>query len=177
MAQVEAHLQAEEKAQEQVQEKGIRLMQGIVKYGPYGSSSPQNFDWQLLHAERFTRVTIRHGWIVDAIQFNVRRPDGSTKLVKFGGNGGSQSHIDLRPSENVLGFSGKSGFYIGSYPVIAQIYVHTNERTLGPYGSASNVTNVTDFYSPIQARHPLVGVFGRANTFLESLGVALRFNN
>jgi jacalin-like lectin domain-containing protein len=68
--------------------------QGIVKYGPYGSSSPQNFDWQLLHAERFTRVTIRHGWIVDAIQFNVRRPDGSTKLVKFGGNGGSQSHVN-----------------------------------------------------------------------------------
>ncbi|XP_057528404.1 uncharacterized protein LOC130807266 [Amaranthus tricolor] len=174
MAQVEAQFQAEEQAQE----KGVLLKQGTVRYGPYGSSSPQNFDWQLLHGERFIRVSIRHGWIVDAIGFRARRPDGGNRDVHFGGNGGNQSHIDLRPSEIVLGFSGKSAYSIGANQVvIAQIYVHTNERTLGPYGSATDVTNVTDFYSPIRVDRPLVGVFGRCGRYLESVGVILRLNN
>ena len=65
-----------------------------MRYGPYGSSSPQNFDWQLLHGERFIRVSIRHGWIVDAIGFRARRPDGGNRDVHFGGNGGNQSHVN-----------------------------------------------------------------------------------
>lgn len=86
--------------------------------------------------------------------------------------------IDLRSSESVLGFSGKIGYSIGpKHDVIAKIFVHTSQRTPGPYGNATNVSNVVDFQSPIGANRPLVGNFGRRNSFLESLRVKLRVNN
>lgn len=65
----------------------------IEQYGPYGSQLPENYRFQLAEGEKFCQVTVRHGYIVDAIGFKVAKPDGSTYSVSFGGNGGQESKV------------------------------------------------------------------------------------
>lgn len=84
----------------------------------------------------------------------------------------------MRPFEIVIGFNGKFSYSIDSNIVfIAQICVQTKEGTFRPYGGAINVTNVNDFFSPMCVDCPVVGVFGRCDRYLESLGVILWYYN
>ncbi|CAO2833612.1 unnamed protein product [Amaranthus hypochondriacus] len=151
--------------------------QPIVQYGPYGSQVTQTYSWQVSDSDRISQVIVRHGYIVDAVGFQLTRPDGSTHNVQFGGNGGTASTISLKSGEYVTGFSGQYGYDKDRKQVgIAKIKVYTNmnPQGYGPYGLAEDVDNITNFESPLQYGWPLVGVFGAADGYLESIGVFLR---
>ncbi|CAO2833610.1 unnamed protein product [Amaranthus hypochondriacus] len=155
----------------------MKQAQPIVQYGPYGSQVTPTYNWQVSDSDRITQVIVRHGYIVDAVGFQLTRPDGSTHNVQFGGNGGSESIISLKSGEYVTGFSGQYGYYAdGNEVTIAKIKVYTNlnPQGYGPYGLAEDVNNITNFESPLQYGWPLAGVFGAANQYLESIGVFLR---
>ncbi|XP_057529511.1 horcolin-like [Amaranthus tricolor] len=152
--------------------------QVIEQYGPYGSQLPENYRFQLAEGEKFCQVTVRHGYIVDAIGFKVAKPDGSTYSVSFGGNGGQESKIDFVDGEYLIGVSGTYGNYQDQKDqcLIATLKIHTNlnPNGYGPYGQGKDVTNVQKFNSPMLIDGPMVGVFGRHNNYLESLGVLIR---
>ncbi|KAL2944842.1 Mannose/glucose-specific lectin, partial [Bienertia sinuspersici] len=155
--------------------QAIAKKQVIEPYGPYGSQLPENYRMQLEEGDRITEVTIRHGAIVDAIGLTVAKKNGNTVYQQFGGNGGAPAKIVLEDGEYLTRISGTYGNYQyqENEVVVGSITIHTNLKPIGygPYGKNGSVENVQKFTSPEQSDGPIVGVFGRNNKYLESVGV------
>ncbi|CAO2835858.1 unnamed protein product [Amaranthus hypochondriacus] len=146
----------------------------IESYGPYGSKLPNNFCMQLEDGERITKIKLTHGWIMDSIGFVIAKPGKDFANVNFGGVGGSQSEITLRNGEYLIRISGTYGYDKGrKQDEIGSLKIHTNlcPAGYGPYGLALDVETAYDFSSPHLIDGPIVGVFGRSNNHLESIGV------
>ncbi|KAL2944814.1 Horcolin [Bienertia sinuspersici] len=111
---------------------------------------------QLEKGDRITEVTIRHGAIVDAIGLTVAKKYGNTVYQQFGGNGGAPAKVYT--------------YYICSI----SFYFDRLCSEDGEYLTRISVENVQKFTSPEQSDGPLVGVFGRNNKYLESVGVLIR---
>ncbi|KMT09551.1 hypothetical protein BVRB_6g130120 [Beta vulgaris subsp. vulgaris] len=127
--------------------------QVIEQYGPYGSQLPENYRVQLVDGERFTKLT---------------RPPTNTHFV---------NQIVLKDGEYLTGVSGTYGYDIDRKQVdVATLKIHTNfnSQGYGPYGQGIDVDNLTDFASPNIIDGPVVGVFGRSDGFIESIGVLVR---
>ncbi|KMT12794.1 hypothetical protein BVRB_4g088880 [Beta vulgaris subsp. vulgaris] len=142
--------------------------------GPYGSQLPQNYDMQLEDGECVREVIIRHGFVVDAIGFLIAKLGGGTTTKIFGGDGGEESKIVLKDGEYLTRFSGKHGCDKDSKQcMVAMLKIHTNicPTGYGPYGLGREIDNLLDFSSPLPPEGPIVGIFGRYNNYLESLGV------
>lgn len=60
--------------------------------------------------------------------------------------------------------------------LVATLKIHTNlnPNGYGPYGQGKDVPNPQKFSSPMLIDGPMVGVFGRHNNYLESVGVLIR---
>ena len=147
----------------------------IEQYGPYGSQCPENYSFQLKEGEHIKEVIIRHGFIVDAIGFVVAKPCGGTYTTMFGGSCGNESRIVLKCGEKITRISGTYGNYKYQHNqcLIASIKIHTNQcpQGYGPYGQAKGVECAQAFSTPCQLDGPIVGVFGRHNNYLESVGI------
>ncbi|CAO2833616.1 unnamed protein product [Amaranthus hypochondriacus] len=151
--------------------------QPIVQYGPYGSQVTQTYNWKVSDSERISAVTVNHGYVVDAIGFELTKPDGSKYNVRFGSNTPNPANIPMKSGEYPTGFSGQYGYdrdrkQVGIVKI--KVYTNLNPQGYGPYGLAEDVDNITNFESPLQYGWPLVGVFGAADDYLESIGVFLR---
>ncbi|KAL2938891.1 Mannose/glucose-specific lectin [Bienertia sinuspersici] len=157
----------------------ISPKQVIEPYGPYGSQFPENYHLQLEEGERITEVTIRHEAIVDAIGLTVAKKDGNTVYQQFGGNGGGPSKIVLSDGEYLTRISGAyaKSTYQEDELVVSTITIHTNLKPIGygPFGKSNvNVKDVQKFTSPEQTDGPIVGVFGRCNKYVNSIGVLIQ---
>ncbi|XP_048493771.1 protein GOS9-like [Beta vulgaris subsp. vulgaris] len=156
--------------------------QVIEQYGPYGSQLPENYRVQLADGEHFTKLTVDSGFVVDGIKFEIAKPDGRTRTVQIGGSGPpSSTHfvnkIVLKNGEYLTRVSGTYGYDRDRKQVgVATLKIHTNlnPQGYGPYGKGKNVDNLTCFSSPNKTDSPVVGVFGRCNANIESIGVLLR---
>ncbi|XP_010686275.2 protein GOS9 [Beta vulgaris subsp. vulgaris] len=155
----------------------------IEQYGPYGSQLPENYRVQLADGERFTKVSVEHGYVVDAFKFEIAKPDGTTRTEWVGyGSPPTETHhisqIVLQDGEYLTKFSGKFGTDVPRNQFgIATLKIHTNfnRAGYGPYGLGGwGMDNLTDFSSPDITDGPVVGVFGRHHIALNSVGVFVR---
>ncbi|KAL2944818.1 Mannose/glucose-specific lectin [Bienertia sinuspersici] len=152
--------------------------QVIESYGPYGSLLPENYRMQLEEGDRITELTIRQGDIVDAIGLTIAKKAGSVVYQQFGGNGGTPAKVVLSDGEYLTRISGTYGNYkhLANEIVVGTITIHTNLKPTGygPFGKNKSVENIQKFTSPEQSGSLIVGVFGRSNKYLESIGVLIR---
>ncbi|XP_021741017.1 protein GOS9-like isoform X2 [Chenopodium quinoa] len=151
----------------------------IEQYGPYGSQCPENYSFQLQEGESIKEVIVRHGFIVDAIGFVVAKPCGGTYTKMFGGTCGNESKIVLKCGEKITGISGTNGNYKYQHNqcVIATMKIHTNfcPTGYGPFGQGKGIEcSAKEFKSPMPLDGPVVGVFGRHNNYLESVGIFVK---
>lgn len=105
-----------------------------------------------------TRLTIRHGEYIDALQITY----GSTTGPKHGGDGGSESEISLASGEKIIAVVGRCGTYVDQLQFVTQ----KSDGTLssyGPYGGHGG--------SPFFIIGSIAGFFGRAGTYLDGIGV------
>ncbi|XP_057249731.1 uncharacterized protein LOC130590955 [Beta vulgaris subsp. vulgaris] len=154
------------------------LMEGhvIESYGPYGSKRLQNYCMQLRANDRISEVRVMHGYIVNAIEFMIANLHTGSTIVKLGGNGQKESKIVLEDVEFITRISGAYGYDRDrKQEGIAALMIHTNLCPVGygPYGFGTEV-DVRDFSSPLLNDGPIVGVFGRHDDNLESIGVLLK---
>ncbi|XP_056698505.1 protein GOS9-like [Spinacia oleracea] len=150
----------------------------IKQYGPYGFQCPENFSFQLQKGESIKEVIIRHGFIVDSIGFVVAKPCGGTYTKMFGGNCGNQSKIVFKCGEKITRISDTYGSYkyMGNKCVIATMKILTNlcPTGYGPFGQGKEVSCAQKFASPLPLDGPIIGVFGRHNNYLESVGIFVK---
>ncbi|KNA20514.1 hypothetical protein SOVF_051700 [Spinacia oleracea] len=151
----------------------------VEKYGPYGSQNPENYSYKFQEGESIKHVIVRYGYIVDAIEFVVAKPNGDTYTKMFGGDNENQSiKFAFKSGEKLTQFSGTYGNYKyqGNQCLIATIKIHTNlcPSGYGPFGRGMGVEHVRNFSTPLPLNGPIVGVFGRHHNYLESVGIFVK---
>nr|CAB3462004.1 unnamed protein product [Digitaria exilis] len=136
---------------------------GPIKIGTWGGDGGEEFDVREA-PKRLESVTIRAGYVVDAIGFSYIDQLGEKHTVgPCGGNGGNDTTIQLAPSEYVKNFYGTIGDFEGNW-VVASLTIEANIETYGTDQS-------THFSIPLPKDASIVGFFGRAGALLDALGV------
>lgn len=138
--------------------------------GPTGGNGGQEFgDYTVPAGASVREVHIFAGLYVDAIQLKyLDANDVLVELPKIGGHGfPSASHhvVTLEPGEVIIGVSGRSGGYVDS------IRIQTNKRVTDSFGGFSGVH---EFHFAAPENSEIVGFFGRADWFVDALGVVVR---
>lgn len=135
--------------------------------GPAGGNGGKPFEaYAIPEGARLTAFHIFAEWVVNAIQFEYARADGSTgSNPPIGGLGGEHHVFYLDEDEYLTGISGKSGWYVDS------IRLHTNKRESPLFGGASGEREYA-FNAP--TGHEIAGLFGRSDWYIDALGVTLR---
>ncbi len=142
------------------QQVGINVATGTHRTPQVGGGGGQPFADDLTGVKRLTKLTIRHGAYVDAIQCTWQMNDGSSHTgAQHGGAGGRQDVITFAADEYIVGVSGRAGAYVD------QLVIKTNKRTYGPYGG--NGGKPFDL-GPLAAH--TTGFFGRSGRYLDALG-------
>lgn len=75
--------------------------------------------------------------------------------------------VSLEPSEFLTAISGTIGQYEGHSNVITSLRLVTNVHSYGPFGK----TQGTPFHIALQSNGCIVGLFGRADQYLNAIGV------
>ena len=118
---------------------------------------------------RISKIKVRAGWWIDAIQATWERPDGSTKAApQRGGKGGGEATFALQKDEYITGISGEYGTYVGS------LTFHTNKRTSPAYGAGLGNGDGNKFRIKAPKGSAIVGFHGHSGGFLHNLGVVIR---
>ena len=128
----------------------------------YGGNGGGSFSDDLTEINRITKVTIRHGAVIDSIQTTWLSTTGATVVgTRYGGDGGNSTEFTINDGENICKIEGRSG---GS---IDQLTFYTDKgRQFGPYGG--NGGEKFEILCP----DGFNGFFGRADKqFVYSLGV------
>ena len=130
--------------------------------GTFGGGGGGAFN-ELLDDCRATisRVTIRHGRVVDAIQISYRLSSGQDYVAGWhGGRGGRQTvfRVNVDGGERVVGVFGKSG---GKVDQIG--FVTNHGRIFGPYGGSGG-SNFRVNSCDVR------GIFGRSGRVIDSIG-------
>lgn len=123
---------------------------------------------------RITKVVVRHGDVVDAIQASY----GNTNMPRHGGGGGNASTINLDNDEYLVAVSGVSGDYFGRRHIVT-LYLISNKRTYGPYGTGSYSTNPKNFHLGAPPKQRIAAFNGRTawhtsgESYISAIGVGL----
>ncbi|MEL7244936.1 MAG: jacalin-like lectin [Cyanobacteria bacterium J06573_2] len=143
----------------------IGILSGLQRFY-HGKFGGVPFCDHVKNVAQISRVTIRsRGW-VDGIQVHWTMKDGSSKSGGYhGGSGGIQDSFTLDPNEKITKISGRIGDYVD------QLTFHTSkERKYGPYGNGKG----KEFSIDIPENSELIGFFGRAEKYLDGIGVLIR---
>ncbi|NTV65739.1 MAG: hypothetical protein HGA65_19705 [Oscillochloris sp.] len=115
---------------------------------------------------RLTEVHVFAEQFVHAIQFVYIDVVGErVELPRIGGEGGVHHAFILGPEEYLSAISGLADWYID------QIRFHTNLRVSEDYGSDGTAL---EFTIEAPRGHAIVGLYGRADWFIDSLGIIAR---
>lgn len=115
---------------------------------------------------RIREIEVTSGWYVDSIRVIYTDAEGATHaLPGVGGNGAYAHRFTLEPGEYLIGVSGRSGRYVDS------IAFHTNLRVSPTYGGDSGENSFT-FLAPEASE--VVGFFGRADWYVDAIGIVTR---
>ncbi len=129
-----------------------------VKSSKHGGTGGTAFSDNLTEVQQITRVSIRHGNLVDAIQTTWLLTSKKTKTSsRHGGGGGTESSFTLKAGEYIVRIEGRSG------TLIDQLTFHTNQgRKFGPYGGSGG--------QPFTIEGCVQGFFGSSGSLLDSVG-------
>jgi cytochrome c peroxidase len=135
---------------------------GVSSSPVFGAAGGTAFTDPVAEGQWLTGVVVRTGWWVDGIQ-GLATP---SNLPAHGGNGGTATTVTWPAGEYPVRVFGVAGQYVGQIS-----FVTNTGRVLGPYGSAlgSGAGTAFDFTVPAGAR--IVGFTGRADGYLNALGV------
>ncbi|CAL4991678.1 unnamed protein product [Urochloa decumbens] len=140
---------------------------GLAKFGPWGGDGVRSHDI-VVAPHRLESVTICSCFVIDSLAFSYIDRNGQCRTSgRWGGPGGASNTISLGPSEFLTGISGTIGQYEEHSNVITSLRLVTNARSYGPFGE----TKGTPFHIPLQSNGCIVGFFGRADKFLNAIGV------
>lgn len=136
-------------------------------FGPAGGSGGQPFfDCIVPAGAHITAIHMLTGWYVDALWVKYRTADGQElELARVGGISGDEHVFVLDPDEHLVGISGQCGDYVDS------ICFHTNKRTSQLFGGSGGDTAYS-LMAPDGSE--VVGFYGRADWYLDSIGIATR---
>lgn len=125
--------------------------------------------------QRLTRLLVRSGDVVDAIQASY----GGKVMPLHGGSGGGANVIDLAGGEYITEISGQYGSYFGAVHIL-QLTVRTNLRTLPTYGSTHFARDPRPFSFKAESGESIVAFSGRTfrhsdgTNYVSALGVVFR---
>ncbi|CAA0813336.1 Unknown protein [Striga hermonthica] len=124
--------------------------------------------WNWRAESGITQISISHGEIIDSIVF--KGHDEATSK-RFGGNGGDKTDtIDIDyPYEFVTGISGTMGHFYDKGKVVTSLKINTNRCKYGHFGKESGTP-----FSFNAENGVIIGFHGRANTYMNVIGVYLR---
>lgn len=115
---------------------------------------------------RIKEIHVFAEYYVDALQIVYEDARGNeVYMLKLGGQGGQQHVFALAADEYLTGVSGRCGWFID------QLCFHTNQRVSETYGSAPGEE---DFHFVAPEGQAVVGFCGRADWFVDALGVVVR---
>lgn len=136
----------------------------LTTLGPAGGLGGHEFEnYTVPSGYRIKEVHIFASSVVNAIQFATINGDHSTNyLPKIGGLGGEHFVFALDKDEYITGVSGRCGWYID------HLRIHTNRRVSPAYGGHGGEQ---DFYLSAPAGMQVIGLFGRADWFLDAVGL------
>ncbi|KAF8700221.1 hypothetical protein HU200_034600 [Digitaria exilis] len=122
---------------------------------------------------RLQSVTIYSCLVIDSLAFSYTDRDGQHHSSgHWDGHGGACNTVLLGPSEFLTGISGTIDSYEDQSQVITSLMLVTNARSYGPFGR----TQGTPFQVPLQSNGCIVGFFGRADQYLNAVGVYTNHN-
>lgn len=130
-----------------------------------------------------SRITVRHGDVVDAIQVDYTDLPGD----RIGGSGGIPSVVELASDEKILEISGSYGQYVAlaqalgitvdpEIMYIGSLTIRTNKHTHGPFGSNVGMKNSTPFSLSVKSGTDeyINGIFGKTNdSWIGALGAII----
>lgn len=115
----------------------------------------------LINIKKISRVFIRHGKYVDAVQVEWELMDGKKVWSKRGGGtGGKGTMINLASDEYIITVKGKAGRFVNSLQ-----FVTNKGKTYGRYGSTGGAAFNITIQSGIK------GFFGKSGWYLDKVGV------
>uniref|UniRef100_A0ACD5YYV5 Uncharacterized protein n=1 Tax=Avena sativa TaxID=4498 RepID=A0ACD5YYV5_AVESA len=125
--------------------------------------------------QRLHSVAIRGDGVIDSFGFSYFDQTLKKQTVGPWGKGGpsrvATTKIVMGPSEVVTAVSGTVGKTRG-HTVITSLTIVTNRKTYGPFGNPrfDGEGNNKPFSSAVPKGKSIVGFFGRASTFIDSIG-------
>ena len=135
--------------------------------GPSGGNGGHEFDGYTIPAgAKVHEIRVNAGFYVDGLQLVCVDAAGAvTELPHLGGKSGFHHTITLDADEYLTGISGRSGRYIDS------IRFHTNKRTTDSIGGRGGEN---EYHYEAAANGEVAGFFGRADWYIDQLGVIVR---
>jgi predicted flap endonuclease-1-like 5' DNA nuclease len=135
--------------------------------GPSGGNGGHEFDGYAIPAgAKVHEIRVNAGFYVDGLQLVCIDSMGAVQeLPHLGGKGGLHHTITLDADEYLTGVSGRSGRYLDS------IRFHTNKRTTDAIGGPGGEN---EFHFEAAANGEVAGFFGRADWYVDRLGVIVR---
>jgi predicted flap endonuclease-1-like 5' DNA nuclease len=135
--------------------------------GPSGGNGGHAFEEYTIPAGvKVQAIRVNAGFYVDGLQLICVDAIGAViALPHLGGRGGFRHTITLDEGEYLTGISGRSGRYIDS------IRFHTNKRVTDSIGGHGGEN---EYHFEAAANGEVAGFFGRADWYIDQLGVVLR---
>lgn len=138
-----------------------------AKDGPWGGNGGRARDIKVA-PQRLESVTIRSGSVVDSLAFSFKDGNGQHHTAgPWGSDGGSGNTIKLGPAEFVTQVSGTFGSFGALSNVLTSLTLVTSCGSYGPFGKRQG----SPFKTTMQSNSSIVGFFGRAGQFVDSIGV------
>ncbi|PWA71975.1 jacalin-like lectin domain-containing protein [Artemisia annua] len=146
---------------------------GIIRVGTWGKQSedPQNhWSFVLEKHHRLVKITVYHGDVIYSLMFTSKSGGVSQTSEKTGGRarGKIVSEIIFDGGERITCINGTVDIRDG-FPILASLSFVTTKTIHGPYGQATG----TGFSVPWD-KGSLVGFYGIAGKYIESIGVHLK---
>jgi predicted flap endonuclease-1-like 5' DNA nuclease len=142
-------------------------MSDVKKVGPVGGEGGQPFDnYEIPEGAQLREIRLLTDRFVNAIQLIFTDKDGNVgELRPIGGLNGHLEIFTLGTDEYLTAISGKHGWYIDS------IQFHTNKRSSDIFGGKGGDT---EFILEAPKNHEISGLFGKADWFIDQLGIIVR---
>ena len=135
--------------------------------GPTGGNGGHAFeDYAIPAGAKVQEIRVNAGFYVDGLQLICVDAMGAVvELPHLGGMSGFRHTITLDADEYLTGISGRSGRYIDS------IRFHTNKRVTDSIGGRGGEN---EYHFEAAANGEVASLFGRADWYMDQLGVVLR---
>ena len=135
--------------------------------GPSGGNGGHAFeDYTIPAGAKVQEIRVNAGFYVDGLQLICVDAGGTVvELPHLGGGSGFRHTITLDADEYLTGISGRSGRYIDS------IRFHTNKRVTDSIGGRGGDN---EYHFEAAANGEIAALFGRADWYMDQLGVVLR---